>query len=126
MRILLTNDDGLESPGLWHAARAMKSLGDIIISAPDREQSGNSSAISLNRPLRVERARSKIPNVAAYAVQGTPADCVIIATEWNEFRALDLNKIKEKLRDLVIFDLRNIYNPSELEQIGFEYHGVGK
>ena len=54
------------------------------------------------------------------------ADCVIIATEWNEFRALDLNKIKEKLRDLVIFDLRNIYNPSELEQIGFEYHGVGK
>ena len=81
MRILLTNDDGLESPGLWHAARAMKSLGDIIISAPDREQSGNSSAISLNRPLRVERARSKIPNVAAYAVQGTPADCVIIALE---------------------------------------------
>ena len=79
MRILLTNDDGLESPGLWHAARAMKSLGDIIISAPDREQSGNSSAISLNRPLRVERARSKIPNVAAYAVQGTPADCVKLA-----------------------------------------------
>jgi len=54
------------------------------------------------------------------------ANCVIIATEWNEFRALDLNKIKEKLKDLVIFDLRNIYNPSELEQIGFEYHGVGK
>ena len=54
------------------------------------------------------------------------ANCVIIATEWNEFRALDLNKIKEKLKDLVIFDLRNIYNPSELEQIGFEYYGVGK
>mgnify|MGYP001328848796 FL=1 len=54
------------------------------------------------------------------------ANCIIIATEWNEFRALDLNKIKEKLKDLVIFDLRNIYNPSELEQIGFEYHGVGK
>ena len=54
------------------------------------------------------------------------ANCVIIATEWNEFRALDLNKIKERLKDLVIFDLRNIYNPSELEQIGFEYHGVGK
>ena len=54
------------------------------------------------------------------------ANCVIIATEWNEFRALDLNKIKEKLKDLVIFDLRNIYNPSEFEQIGFEYHGVGK
>ena len=54
------------------------------------------------------------------------ANCLIIATEWNEFRALDFNKIKELLKDLVIFDLRNIYNPSELKQIGFEYHGVGK
>ena len=81
MRILLTNDDGLESPGLWHAARTMASLGDVVISAPDREQSGNSSAISLNRPLRVEKVRSKVPNVIAYAVQGTPADCVIIALE---------------------------------------------
>ncbi len=54
------------------------------------------------------------------------AECVIIATEWNEFRALDFNKIKEKMNDLVIFDLRNIYNSSELKKIGFDYYGVGK
>jgi len=81
MRILLTNDDGVDAPGLWEAARAISSLGDVVISAPDQEQSGSSSAISLNRPLRVKKARSRIPNVAAYAVQGTPADCVIIALE---------------------------------------------
>tara|TARA_B100000579_G_C22831678_1_gene856378 strand:- start:438 stop:1739 length:1302 start_codon:yes stop_codon:yes gene_type:complete len=54
------------------------------------------------------------------------ADCVIIATEWNEFRALDFKKIKQKMKHFVIFDLRNIYNPKELQQIGFEYYGVGK
>ena len=53
------------------------------------------------------------------------ADAVIIATEWNEFRALDFKKIKEKAKKLVIYDLRNIYNPKELRDIGFEYYGIG-
>ena len=51
---------------------------------------------------------------------------LIIATEWNEFRALDLNKIKSLLVKPVIFDLRNIYNPSEISKLGIEYFGIGK
>ena len=51
---------------------------------------------------------------------------IIIGTEWNEFRALDFLKIKENTNNLVIFDLRNIYNSKELKDLGFQYFGTGK
>ena len=51
---------------------------------------------------------------------------LIIATEWNEFRALDLQRVKSLLVQPVIFDLRNIYNPSEISTLGIEYFGIGK
>ena len=50
---------------------------------------------------------------------------IIIGTEWNEFRALDLKKIINKKNNLCIFDLRNIYNPKELKELGFDYFGTG-
>ena len=53
-------------------------------------------------------------------------DAIVIGTEWNEFRALDFTKIKEKIKDAIIFDLRNIYRSSELEKLGFLYYGIGK
>ena len=53
-------------------------------------------------------------------------NAIIIGTEWNEFRALDFTKIKEKIKDAVIFDLRNIYIPAELEELGYLYYGIGK
>ncbi|MDC6448086.1 UDP-glucose/GDP-mannose dehydrogenase family protein [Alphaproteobacteria bacterium] len=58
------------------------------------------------------------------ACEGTKA--IIIGTEWNEFRALDFKKIKKNTNNLVIFDLRNIYNATELTELGFEYYGTGK
>ena len=51
---------------------------------------------------------------------------IIIGTEWNEFRALDFKKIKRSCKNLVIFDLRNIYNPKEIKDLGFQYFGTGK
>jgi len=51
---------------------------------------------------------------------------LIIATEWNEFRALDLRRVKSLLVRPVIFDLHNIYNPSEISILGIEYFGIGK
>jgi len=53
-------------------------------------------------------------------------NAIIIGTEWNEFRALDFTKIKEKIKDAIIFDLRNIYNSADLEKLGFLYYGIGK
>lgn len=50
---------------------------------------------------------------------------IIIGTEWNEFRALDLKKIIDKKKNLCVFDLRNIYKPKELKELGFNYFGTG-
>ena len=54
------------------------------------------------------------------------ADALVIITEWNEFRALDIPRVKSLMRQPVIFDLRNIYNPSEMIAMGIEYRSVGR
>jgi UDPglucose 6-dehydrogenase len=54
------------------------------------------------------------------------ADALVIVTEWNAFRALDLNRVKTLLTHPVMIDLRNIYNPGDMEQAGFEYYSVGR
>src|SRR3954470_15386916 len=54
------------------------------------------------------------------------ADALVIVTEWDAFRALDLERIKEALKALVLVDLRNIYDPSEISRHGFTYAGVGR
>jgi len=73
--ILLTNDDGIHSPGLDALESALADLGVITIVAPDREMSACSQSLTLNQPLRFHKVA---PN--RYAVQGTPADCVILAS----------------------------------------------
>jgi UDPglucose 6-dehydrogenase len=54
------------------------------------------------------------------------ADALVIVTEWNAFRALDLKRVKSLLRKAVMVDLRNIYHPREMEQAGFTYFSVGR
>ncbi len=81
MRILLTNDDGIHSPGLWSVARALKDLGELIVVAPDRDQSGVGPAMTLLHILRAQQVFSPVEGVKAFAVEGTPGDCVILATE---------------------------------------------
>ena len=78
--ILVTNDDGIFAPGLWSLAGALTALGKVVIVAPDRERSAIGTALTLRRPLRIRRAHSQLPDIEAYATDGTPGDCVIIAT----------------------------------------------
>jgi UDPglucose 6-dehydrogenase len=54
------------------------------------------------------------------------ADALVLLTEWNEFRGLDLARLKQLLRDPVIIDLRNIYQPGEMVDAGFTYHSIGR
>jgi UDPglucose 6-dehydrogenase len=54
------------------------------------------------------------------------ADALVLITEWNQFRNLNFNKIKEAMRDNYFFDLRNIYNPQKLTEEGFRYYSVGR
>ncbi|MDP3786144.1 MAG: UDP-glucose/GDP-mannose dehydrogenase family protein, partial [Candidatus Omnitrophota bacterium] len=58
------------------------------------------------------------------AVRG--ADCVVIVTEWNEFKELNLVRIKKLLRQPVIIDGRNIYEPQKMKELGFRYYSVGR
>jgi 5'-nucleotidase len=75
MRILITNDDGINSPGLTALERIAQALGgDVWVVAPELDQSGLAHSLSLNDPLRL---RAVSPQ--HYAVRGTPSDCVIMA-----------------------------------------------
>lgn len=78
MRVLLTNDDGLTSPGLLALARAMRAAADTFVVAPEHERSAASHAITLHKPLRVVPATLGDIDVAAWATNGTPADCVVL------------------------------------------------
>jgi UDPglucose 6-dehydrogenase len=54
------------------------------------------------------------------------ADALAILTEWHEFRRPDYGRIKELLREPVVFDGRNIWDPKELRDLGFTYYGIGR
>ena len=54
------------------------------------------------------------------------ADSVLVFTEWDEFRGIDLNEVKTRLKEPVIFDGRNIYPPAEMKQAGFTYIDIGR
>lgn len=73
-RILVSNDDGHFSEGIRALSEAMSTLGEVWVVAPDREQSASSHALSLFRPLRLERVRERW-----YSVDGTPSDCSYLA-----------------------------------------------
>lgn len=61
----------------------------------------------------------------AYAVTKN-SDCLVVATEWNEFKELDFRKIKKLMKQPVIVDGRNIYDPAEMKRLGFRYIGMGR
>ena len=71
--ILVTNDDGIHSPGLHALADALRPLGEVTVVAPDREKSAASHALTLHRPVTLRRLDPGI-----YTVDGTPADCVYL------------------------------------------------
>jgi len=74
MKILLSNDDGYFSPGITLLAEALGGVGEVTVVAPERDRSGASNSLTLDRPLTVRRA----PN-GFFSVNGTPTDCVHIA-----------------------------------------------
>ena len=74
MRILLSNDDGYFSPGIECLARALSTVADITVVAPERDRSGASNSLTLDRPLSLKRSANGF-----YHVNGTPTDCVHLA-----------------------------------------------
>jgi 5'-nucleotidase len=90
LKILLTNDDGIRAPGLWMAARALCQVGDVFVVAPEREQSGVGTSLTLHSAVRVAPAPvdpglsedGDAPHrVVAYSVEGTPGDSCVVGLE---------------------------------------------
>lgn len=79
MKILITNDDGIYARGMFLLAQRLQQVGEVVVVAPDREQSGVGTAVTLHQPLRLHRARPIVPGIETYSVEGTPSDSVILA-----------------------------------------------
>lgn len=78
--ILVTNDDGITAPGIQALVEAMKPLGNVIVVAPDSPQSGMGHAITINKPLRLDKTTYH-GEVIGYQCSGTPVDCVKLAID---------------------------------------------
>ncbi len=77
MRYLVTNDDGIGARGLWALVRGLREVGEVVVVAPDREQSGVGASFSLHHPVTIRRGRRR--GVKVHAVEGTPGDAVLVA-----------------------------------------------
>lgn len=106
-------DDMRESPAV-----------DII-----KELKSRGAQIRAYDPVAMEEAKHCLPEIE-YAKDEydaiTGADALVFITEWNQFRALDMGRVKELLKSPKIADLRNIYEPDDMRELGFEYIGVGR
>jgi 5'-nucleotidase len=80
MNILLTNDDGIYSPGLAALAKAARDFGEVRVMAPDVERSSASHAITSHLPISYKKAIISVEGIQAFKVNGTPADCAALGT----------------------------------------------
>lgn len=78
--ILITNDDGISAPGIKNLIEAAAPYGDLVIVGPDSPQSGMGHAITISKPLRIDKVKI-YPEHTAYQCSGTPVDCVKIAVD---------------------------------------------
>jgi UDPglucose 6-dehydrogenase len=94
-----------------------------------RELQRRGATVQAYDPAAMEQAQRVLPEVdyrmdAYSAAEG--ADLLVLITEWNQFRNLDLEKVKGLMRRPILLDLRNVYEPERVRMLGFEYQGVGR
>jgi 5'-nucleotidase len=95
MRVLVSNDDGVDAPGIKVLAQQLAVVGEVIVVAPDRDRSGASNSLTLDAPIRVTRLED-----GRYRVMGTPTDCVHLA----------LAGLLDKEPDIVVSGINNSAN----------------
>ena len=100
--ILVTNDDGINAPGIRTLISVMKDVGDIVVVAPDSPQSGMGHAITINSTLHSSRISPKESEVLEYSCSGTPADCVKLA----------INELMPRKPDLCVSGINHGSNSS--------------
>ena len=100
MNILITNDDGIDSPGIVKLAKAAKEFGEVYVVAPDRQRSCISHSFTYGTPIRLTRYDFPVDGVHAFSCNGTPADAVRIG----------MTKIVPDKTDFVFAGINNGYN----------------
>lgn len=101
--ILVSNDDGITAPGIRALVDAVQPLGDVVIVAPDSPQSGMGHAVTISKPLRLDRIRTDIyGELQAWQCSGTPADCVKLA----------VSKVLHRKPDLLVSGINHGSNSS--------------
>lgn len=90
MNILITNDDGIDSPGIYALAKEFMDEGEIMVSAPDRQRSACSHSMTIGEPIFVSPVDFHGLSCKAYAVSGTPVDCVKLAYNIFSERKIDV------------------------------------
>src|SRR5215208_6714851 len=80
MRILITNDDGIYSPGIASLAKVASRFGEVTVMAPDVERSSTGHAVTHSRPLSFKKSNISFEGINSFRVNGTPADCVALGT----------------------------------------------
>ena len=103
MNILVTNDDGINSEGLWQLVRELKEIARVTVVTPESERSAIGTAVSLLQSVKVQKIKSSVDGVTAYTVDGTPSDCVILA----------LGKLISEPVDLVVSGINDGNNQGE-------------
>jgi len=78
LRILVTNDDGIDSPGIWTLAEAWSTVGEVLVVGPLQEQSGAGTSFTYRREMSVQEVEPRVAGVRAFALDGTPSDCVTV------------------------------------------------
>jgi UDPglucose 6-dehydrogenase len=80
-------------------------------------------------PVAMEQARKDLPDVvyceSPYSA-AQEADAVLLVTEWNEFKQLDMDRVRDLMRQPILLDGRNVYDPQEMRERGFIYRGMGR
>ncbi|TAF99560.1 MAG: 5'/3'-nucleotidase SurE [Cytophagia bacterium] len=101
--ILISNDDGITARGINHLVMAMKEIGEVVVVAPNKPQSGMGHAITIGQPIRLDKSTIFGDDVLAYECSGTPADCIKLAKH---------HVLKDRKPDLVVSGINHGSNSS--------------
>jgi UDPglucose 6-dehydrogenase len=129
----MSDTDSLEGNTIGVLGLAFKPNTDDVRDAPSiaiiEELQRRGARVQAFDPAAMEASQRLLPQVDyradAYDT-AREADALVLLTEWNEFRNLELNKIKGLMRRPIFLDLRNVYEPDKAKALGFEYYGVGR